>query len=501
MLGPTFAPIFLVVSPDCRLKNMTTPISLNPVLGQKLSRRQKQSALGALVGAAVGDALGAPFEFKPAGSYSNVFPNPLVGGSGEMTGGGSFNWAPGEFTDDTQMALALAESLIACGLTFKPEHVWMYFRSWAERSTDIGITTQASLKGSDYKTAAREAHDRLKQSGGNGSVMRISPIGIAGVGWGHAKTVEVARQQSGLTHFDEGAGWGAAIVAELIRRLIICGSLEDSMNGILDFVPSPHHETYKGLLAESWVPSQNKTLSNGTVWICIAQAIWAVRNTTSFESALVSAIDLGDDADTVGAVTGALAGALYGIQQIPSRWTTYINGRLTLPNGETRTYRGADLQDISRQLVGLQVRPETPVETPIQPKLIHELGIYAANLNGAESAGESVAIVSLCRTEDRFIKHLNRRETFMIDKVGQNPFLFSAVDDAVNSIEAFLNDGQEVLVHCHGGRSRTGLVLKAWYMRRFQKSSAEADSWLTKIWPHYASSNQDFTDFLEVQWH
>ena len=71
-----------------------------------------QHAIGALVGAAVGDALGAPFEFTPlAGEYSAEFPVPVLGGVGELTGGGG--WAPGEFTDDTQMALGLAESLIA----------------------------------------------------------------------------------------------------------------------------------------------------------------------------------------------------------------------------------------------------------------------------------------------------------------------------------------------------------------------------------------------------
>jgi ADP-ribosyl-[dinitrogen reductase] hydrolase len=84
----------------------------------KLSHPQSQSATGALVGAAVGDALGAPFEFKPANTYAQTFPDKVLGGVGEMIGGGAFHWAPGEFTDDTQMALALAESLIACGLSF-----------------------------------------------------------------------------------------------------------------------------------------------------------------------------------------------------------------------------------------------------------------------------------------------------------------------------------------------------------------------------------------------
>jgi ADP-ribosylglycohydrolase len=75
----------------------------------------RQRAIGAVVGSAAGDALGAPFEFRPSGEYSRRFPQPVVGGIGEMVGGGGFGWQPGEFTDDTQMAVVQVESLLACG--------------------------------------------------------------------------------------------------------------------------------------------------------------------------------------------------------------------------------------------------------------------------------------------------------------------------------------------------------------------------------------------------
>ncbi len=89
-----------------------TQITKEPLDPRSLTRRQLHAVLGALVGTAVGDALGGPFEFDAPGTYLLRFPNPVVGGTGELIGGGSFNWAPGEFTDDTQMALALAESLV-----------------------------------------------------------------------------------------------------------------------------------------------------------------------------------------------------------------------------------------------------------------------------------------------------------------------------------------------------------------------------------------------------
>src|SRR5215213_5792061 len=85
---------------------------------------------GALVGSAVGDALGAPFEFGPPGRFSARFPSPARGSKTEMCGGGSLHWAPGEFTDDTQMALLVAASLVGCGELDEAD-VFDRFRSWA----------------------------------------------------------------------------------------------------------------------------------------------------------------------------------------------------------------------------------------------------------------------------------------------------------------------------------------------------------------------------------
>ena len=90
-----------------------------------------QRVIGALCGSAVGDALGAPFEFGEAGAYSDRFPEPVIGGAGEMIGGGSFGWRPGEFTDDTQMALALGQSLIDRG-GLDPEDAWERLQAWTQ---------------------------------------------------------------------------------------------------------------------------------------------------------------------------------------------------------------------------------------------------------------------------------------------------------------------------------------------------------------------------------
>jgi ADP-ribosyl-[dinitrogen reductase] hydrolase len=467
-----------------------------------LTRPQMHSAVGALIGAAAGDALGAPFEFKPAGLYLKTFPTPVLGGTGEMTGGGAFGWAKGEFTDDTQMAIALAEAILAENGEFNPARVWDHFVAWTTRATDIGNTTRRALAGSDYRTAAKKAHDSMGVSGGNGSVMRIAPIGIAGVRWGQEKTQQIAFAQSELTHFDPAAGWSAYIAAEMIRQLILDGSVEGALQHISTQVDDSFRSTFEELFVAPWHPNDWSHKSNGYSIVCLAQAVWAVRTTSSFEDAVVTAVNLGDDADTVAAVTGAIAGALYGIQNIPARWVTYLHGHVAQPGEESKTYYQYDLIALAHQLLGKNDRAKTEHETPVPPTAVHDLGVLASNALGATLASPEMGIVSLCRMEDMLHTHPHRREFYIVDKWGEgdNPDLRTVTEDAVHTIEAFLREGRQVVVHCHGGRSRTGFILKAWYMRRHQVDHQEAEQWIENVWPHYATWNDDFMEFLNNDW-
>ena len=473
-----------------------------PIDTSTLTYKQQQAAVGALIGAAVGDALGAPFEFKPRGMYGERFPKAILGGTGEMIGGGAFNWAPGEFTDDTQMAMALAAAILAEGGEFNAERAWSHFVAWSEQSSDIGNTTRASLSGSDYRTASKLAHDDLGQTDSNGSLMRIAPVGIAGVRWGQEMTMRIAQQQSELTHYDKTAGWSAAVAAEFIRHLILGGTLESGFESAIRRIEPEFQEKFEAKLSDDWNPMVSPSQSNGKAIICLAQALWAVRTTSSFEDAIVAAVNLGDDADTVAAVTGAIAGAMYGIQQIPSRWVTYVHGHVRQPDGTDVVYRQHEIIEIAHHLLGLSPRPMNPPETIIPPTQIHDMGIYASNLLGAEKAPDSMGIISLCRMENRLLHHELRREFYITDesREGHYPHLRFIVEDAVNAIESFLREGREVLVHCHGGRSRTGFILKAWYMRRFNVDHYEAEQWIEGEWPHYAVWNTDFYDFLSNEW-
>jgi ADP-ribosyl-[dinitrogen reductase] hydrolase len=305
-------------------------------------------ALGALVGSAVGDALGAPFEFGPPGAYSRRFPQPVLEGVGEMVGGGGFGWEPGEFTDDTQMALALAESLIACR-GFDPADVWLRFRAWERKAKDVGVITRRALGHHTHEGAAYAAHAELGQSAGNGALMRATPIALFALHASRQDVMVLACDQAALTHADAAAGWGAAIGAELTRQLILGADVEAGLPGIVDVIPEPQRKRFAEMLDAAWQPDMTD-LPNGTVWTCLAQAVWSLRTTDSFDKAVVAAIDLGGDTDTVACVTGALAGASYGVDTIPNRWASVVHGEVATPTGVAR-YDVESLADLARRLL------------------------------------------------------------------------------------------------------------------------------------------------------
>lgn len=473
------------------MTNTPQPIIRITTSNPALSRAEKQRAIAVVLGAAVGDALGAPFEFKPAGRYAERFPEPVLGGIGELIGGGNFGWAPGEFTDDTQMGMALAESIIESG-GYDPDVVWSWFRTWRSTARDVGVTTSTSLAHSDWREVA---HD--PRAAGNGALMRAFPLALAFLHADPSDRQQVVLHQASLTHGDPGAGWGAWIAVEMMCAAILGDDALAIIPSLLDALPTSPVDVradFAPLLADDFSPDQPHR-SNGSVWGCLAEAVWALRTTSTFEDAVVAAVNLGGDADTVACVTGALAGAHYGVQAIPSRWATYVNGRIDSPRGAL-AYDGPRVQQIALQLLGLRDRPDTPPDVAAGPTEI-EPRLFAADLLGASTVPTDVAVVSLCRTGDRFLHHPFRRQVYLIDQSNDhNPGLASAIGDAVDAVDAFLAEGRSVVVHCHGGRSRTGAVLKAWKMRTAGCTEREAHEWLQAKWHRYEDYNQDFVRHL-----
>ncbi|GCB48859.1 ADP-ribosylglycohydrolase family protein [Streptomyces sp. NL15-2K] len=306
------------------------------------SRRNR--ALGAVIGSAVGDALGAPFEFGPEGAFSARFPKP--GHGGEMCGGGG--WEPGEATDDTQMAVLVGESLLECGGLELPD-IFRRFQRWAAAEPkDIGLQTEAVLSSGDPWNTAAVLHFQVSQrAAGNGALMRASPSAVFFANRGQDATMDAARRLAALTHGDRAAWEGTAVFHELIRLALDGDDPLDAIADTLTAVHPEHRDRYAVVLAPDWHPDL-ATEFNGAVWPCLGSAVWALRTTSSYEDAVRAAIDLGGDTDTVAAVTGGLAGAVHGITAVPERWTTPLH--VPLPGFDGRILDAEELSALARKL-------------------------------------------------------------------------------------------------------------------------------------------------------
>jgi ADP-ribosylglycohydrolase len=304
-----------------------------------------ERAIGAVVGSAVGDALGAPFEFGPEGALSARFPRP--GHGGEMCGGGG--WDPGEATDDTQMAVLVAESLLEGGRLDLPD-VFHRFQRWAAADPkDIGLQTEAVLTGGDPWDTAAALHFQVSQrAAGNGALMRAAPSAVYFARHGRTVTVDAARRLSALTHGDRAAWEGTAVLHELVRVALSGGDPLGAVPETLAVLHPDQRQRYAVVLAPDWHPDR-ATEFNGAVWPCLGSAVWALRTTRSYEEAVRAAVDLGGDTDTVAAVTGALAGAVYGIEAVPRRWTEVLH--VPLPGFGGRVVRAPELSELARRLV------------------------------------------------------------------------------------------------------------------------------------------------------
>ncbi|GGL80850.1 hypothetical protein GCM10010095_77220 [Streptomyces anthocyanicus] len=159
--------------------------------------------------------------------------------------------------------------------------------------------------------------------------------------------MEAARRIAALTHGDRAAWEGTAIFHELIRVAFEDIDPLAALPDVLALVHPDHRGRYATVLAPDWHPEQ-ATEFNGAVWPCLGSAVWALRTTTGFEHAVRAAIDLGGDTDTVAAVTGGLAGAYYGLDAIPARWTQPLH--VPLPGFDGRVLHLTDLLHLAHRL-------------------------------------------------------------------------------------------------------------------------------------------------------
>lgn len=267
-------------------------------------------ARGSMLGLAVGDALGAPVEWLHPDQIRNRYGGPLR----DMVA--SAPWALGEWTDDTAMAMALAESIADQG-GYDENDVFGRYAMWARsRPKDIGATVAAALRRSrsaDEARAAAEAfHTSEGRSAGNGSLMRTVPIAIR-YRSDPGAIERISRIDSGLTHHDSLAGDACAWLNLTVAALIQGRRPPQSTSEVAQAAEAAIAEDEAVLAAAAQE-------QRGFVMTTLRIAFNAAFRHDAFEPAVVFAVNLGGDADTNGAVTGALAGARFGESGIPQRW-------------------------------------------------------------------------------------------------------------------------------------------------------------------------------------
>jgi len=269
---------------------------------------------GCLLGLACGDAVGTTLEFSARETLSPIT---------DMVGGGPFALAPGQWTDDTSMALCLAESLLSKnGFDARDQMArylnWWHWGYWSATGQcfDIGTTVRQALMRFE-ETGEPFAGSIDPKTAGNGSIMRLAPVILFyypdqnSVTW-------AAKQSSRTTHGAPEAIESCQLLAEVVSKALAGHKKDD----VLSLSPEQYCEPAIKDLALGSFKHKHRDQIRGTGYsiASLEAALWCFWSTESFEAAVLQAANLGDDADTTAAIVGQIAGAFYSKQGIPPRW-------------------------------------------------------------------------------------------------------------------------------------------------------------------------------------
>ena len=277
-------------------------------------------ARGALLGMACGDALGTTVEFRAPGTFPPVT---------DIVGGGPFGLRPGEWTDDTSLGLCLAESLIE-SRGFDPVDQLQRYVRWRRdghlssngRCFDIGIQTRRAI--SEFERSGSPTPLRPDpNSAGNGSIMRLAAVPIAFAA-DQALAIENSGRSSSTTHPAPQTVDGCRYMGALLVGLLTGEPVETVLAADYWRWGTLHPEIAAIADGSFKVRQPPEIRGGGYVVHSLEAALWALHRSDSFESGALLAVNLGDDADTTGAVYGQLAGALYGESGIPQRWRDVV---------------------------------------------------------------------------------------------------------------------------------------------------------------------------------
>ena len=277
---------------------------------------------GCLVGLAAGDALGTTLEFSPPGSFDPI---------DDMVGGGPFGLRAGQWTDDTSMALCLAISLLESGGFDPVDQMGRYLRWFREgylsstgRCFDIGGTTREALVRFE-RTGEPYSGPTDPMSAGNGSLMRLAPVPMFFVG-DVREAIDRSADSSRTTH-------GAVEAVDACRYF--AGLLVGALRGVdKQTLLSDHYSPVEGLWGEAPLAPKIAAIADGSfkhkqppeirgtgyVVDTLEAVLWAFFHTEGFREGALTVVNLGQDADTTGAIFGQIAGAHYGVESIPAEW-------------------------------------------------------------------------------------------------------------------------------------------------------------------------------------
>lgn len=433
----------------------------------------RDRAQGALVGLAVGDAVGTTLEFAPPGTFQ-----PMT----DLVGGGPFGLKPGQWTDDTSMAMCLAESILDTGALEPADQLrrylaWRHDGYWSSTGScfDIGNTTARALaRFEQHGTVVDETIDQ--EAAANGSLMRLAPVPIR---W-HRDLSEAADRSADsslTTHparrpVDACRVYGAMLAA-LIQGAHFAEVLAPGFWKELD-VGEPLDQEVETVLRGSWRgkdPSQVR--GSGYVVAALEAAIWAVDGATDFRDAVLRAANLGDDADTTAAIAGQLAGARWGLSGIPADWVAI-------------THEGERIASIAGLLHDAGVGA-APSDAWPHDDLVHGYWVEPGRVLAGEYPGHPDSETTAVRKIDHLVDHGIR--TF-VDLTGPDDRMApydgvlgrvsswrgvelerinhqipdmgvverTGYDDVLRSIGRATSRGG-VYVHCWGGVGRTATVI------------------------------------------
>lgn len=445
-----------------------------------LTTAMTDRAIGALIGTACGDALGAGYEFKARVPYTQAI---------FMRGDSRF--APGEWTDDTAMAFAIAEvaaQRIDLRSAEAQDQIVQKWLEWSLDARDVGVQTGQVLRSMVEPTAAAarraaaEQHVRSNgRSAGNGSLMRTAPVALAYLDDPQA-LAEAAMSISSLTHHDPTAGEACALWCLAIRDAIVTGQLRGPKVG-LEYLPSDRQAFWLDIIETAETQQSWEFANNG--WVVAAfQAAWsAIAHTPmpadrpelgifpamQFRAGVERAVRAGDDADTVGAIAGALLGARWGQSAVPSEWLTAIHG-----------YKDATAETLVKLAISA-VRPTSTSEWPhVERMATHGQsetlftsrrveGLFMGEqraLQVAQAPFDAVISLSRIGTKESPASHPHQLTVRIMDLKDpqDNLNLDFQYFDVSAHLHRWLGEGRSVFLHCVHTQNRTPSFFAAYLM-------------------------------------